>query len=85
MNDAFVRTRIRITGNPGMQAVAKIADNEALVDELFLLFLSRKPSEAERKTALAFLAEAKTAQARNDSIEDLAWACVNKVEFIFSW
>jgi hypothetical protein len=85
MNDAFVRTRIRITGNPGMQAVAKIADDEALVNRVFLLFLSRKPTEAERKTALAFLGEAKTDQARNDSIEDLAWACVNKVEFIFSW
>ena len=85
MNDLFVRDRVRVQISPAMQAVTRLQTNEEVVNQLFLMLLSRLPSEYERDTALSFLAEAKTPALRNEYIEDLAWVCINKVEFIFSY
>ncbi len=85
MNDTFVLNRIRLASSPTLQAAAKLEDNSAVIDEAFLLFLSRMPSEIERARALAPLAAAKTPAERNAAIEDLAWVCVNKVDFLFSY
>jgi hypothetical protein len=52
---------------------------------MFLTFLSRKPSEREQETALRFLGKATTQAAKNTAIEDMAWALINKVDFIFSY
>jgi hypothetical protein len=56
-----------------------------VVEEVFLLFLSRKPDSAERSKAVAHLAKAGSAAARNAAVEDLAWICTNKLEFLFSY
>jgi hypothetical protein len=85
MNDAFVLNRVRVTASPNLTAVSRIANNEAAVDEMFLLFLSRYPTEIEKGHAVAHLARSTTAAARITAIEDLAWALVNKAEFIFSY
>ena len=86
MNDAQVLNRVRVTASPVLQRISRITDNEALVEEMFLAFLSRKPSEYEKGKALEFLKRyATTAAARTTSIEDLGWALVNKVEFLFSY
>jgi hypothetical protein len=52
---------------------------------MFLAFLSRFPSEYEKAAALRRFAAASTTQARNTLIEDLAWALVNKTDFLFSY
>ena len=59
--------------------------NEAVAREIWLTFLSRQPSDEELGKAVAYLAKAPNAQTRNTYIEDLAWAAINKVEFIFSY
>ncbi|MGH9721540.1 MAG: DUF1553 domain-containing protein [Bryobacteraceae bacterium] len=84
MNDAFVNNRLRVASSPPLAAIAKMAD-DAAVDEIFLLLVARKPSDSERQNALEFLKTARTGAERNEFIEDLAWVCVNKVEFIFSY
>ena len=84
MNDNFVLSRIKVSASPSLQAVAKLPDNDSIVNEIFLLFLSRQPSSAERAAGLAFLSKATTPAARNNAIEDLTWACINKVDFLFS-
>jgi hypothetical protein len=84
MNDAFVYNRARVASSPVLQRVSRLADNAAAVDELFLTHRSRPPSEYERAKAIAHLARA-TAAARNTAIEDLSWALINKIEFIFSY
>jgi hypothetical protein len=83
MNDPFVNNRIRMTASPALQALAAMADEEA-IDELYLSFLSRPPDEAERARALATLQAARTPAARNAAFEDLAWVSINRLEFIFS-
>jgi hypothetical protein len=84
MNDAFVLNRIRVAGSPTLREAARLSD-EAALEEIYLLFLSRKPDDAERARGVALLSGAATAAARNAAIEDLAWVCVNKLEFLFSY
>lgn len=85
MNDAFVLNRIRITASPALRAVAALGDNDQIVEELSLRFLSRKPTPEERRVALVHLEKADTESARNAAIEDLAWVYINKPEFLFSY
>lgn len=85
MNDSFVLSRLRVSASPTLRAVAELPTNGAALDELFLLFLGRLPSDAERVTGLAHLDKAASPAQRRAAIEDLAWVCVNKTEFIFSY
>ncbi|MBI1788094.1 MAG: DUF1549 domain-containing protein [Acidobacteria bacterium] len=85
MNDSFVLSRLTARGSPPLIAISKLATNEEVVEETFLLFLSRRPSEYEMRKGVEFLAGAKTPTERLDYIEDLAWVALNKVEFIFSY
>jgi len=82
MNDTFLLSRIRAGSSPTLDAVSRIQDNDAAVDDLFLLFLSRRPNERERAISLSFLARA--GNRRNDYLEDLAWVLLNKVDFLFT-
>jgi hypothetical protein len=68
-----------------MQQISRIQDNRSVIEELFLQFLSRLPSQQERDIAMVYLSKATTAVERNALIEDLAWICINKVEFLFSY
>ncbi len=85
MNDPFVLNRLKVSASPGLQAISKIADNGAAVEDLFLRFLARRPSENERLSAMKFLETGQNATDRNALIEDLAWVAVNKAEFLFSY
>jgi hypothetical protein len=85
MNDAFVTNRIKVAASSKLRALAAITNNSELIDEAFLTFLSRYPTEYERSKALPFLAKATTAALRNTAVEDLAWVCINKVDFLFSY
>ncbi len=85
MNDAFVLNRLKIPGSPVLQTIAKMPDDAAVVDEVFLLFLARMPRDAEKQNALTYLGKAQNTADRNGLIEDLAWVCVSKAEFLFSY
>jgi len=83
MNDnTIVLSKLKVAVSPTLKELAKLKDNGELVDELWLSFLSRKPSSAERLKAVTYLTKAAS---RNTAIEDLAWVAVNKVEFVFSY
>jgi hypothetical protein len=82
MNDnTVVLPKIKMGNSPVLRELAKLGDNGELVDELWLTFLSRKPTAAERSKAAAHFLKV----ARNTAIEDLAWVAVNKVDFLFSY
>jgi hypothetical protein len=85
MNDNFVVSRTRVAASPSLLAISKITDNSSAVEQLFLTFLSREPTDYERAHALTYLQNANGATARNAAIEDLAWACINKLDFLFSY
>jgi hypothetical protein len=85
MNDQVVTNRIRAGNSPVLQAILRITDNSTAVDELFLTFLARMPNASERQAAVGHLAKARNNGERNTYLEDLAWVCINKVEFLFSY
>ena len=85
MNDQFVTNRVKVASSPKLKAMTAIAKDSDLIDEAFLTFLSRYPTDYERSRALPFLAKATTAALRNTAVEDLSWVCINKVDFLFSY
>ncbi len=85
MNDAYVVDKIKVANSPAMKELVKITANDALVEEMYLTFLSRMPSDAEKAKAVAYLSKAANTTQRNASIEDLAWAMVNKIDFLYSY
>jgi hypothetical protein len=83
MNDnAMVLSKIKMAVSPTLKELARIGANADLVDELWLTFLSRKPTQQERDKAVIHLLKATN---RNAAIEDLAWVAINKVDFLFSY
>ena len=82
MNDTFIRDRIRTASSPNVRAVAAMTNNNAAVEELFLLYLGRTPTESELTKAVSALNRSNTAALRNATIEDLAWVLVNKTDFL---
>jgi len=67
-------------GNIAKWVREKKSDAE-LVDEIYLTFYSRLPSEAERRTSLEFLQ--RNASQRRQAAEDIAWTLMNTLEFAF--
>lgn len=87
MNNVLVTERIRQNGtfaSPFIAGLTRNTDDGQVVEEMFLAFLSRQPSEYERETSLKQLA-GKSGAARNTAIEDLAWSLVNKIDFMYSY
>lgn len=85
MNDQFVMTKIHMTQSPTLQNVARLVSDKDRLEELYLTFLNRLPSEWERSRAMPFMARATTTAQKNAVLEDLAWALINKLEFEFSY
>jgi hypothetical protein len=85
MNDQFVTNRVKVAVSPKLNSMTQIAGDSDLADEVFLTFLSRYPTDYERSKALSFLAQATTPALRSAAIEDLAWVCINKVDFLLSY
>lgn len=85
MNDNFVISRVKVAASPNLRALAAINDPAAVTSELYLLFLGRGPTDTERRESTTFLARPTTQAARSTAVEDLAWALINKAEFIHSY
>jgi len=88
MNSPFTNNRARAAGtaaSPYLASLASGGSNEQIVEDMFLAFLSRRPTEYERGVAVKALEKASSAQARSAAIEDLAWALMNKTDFLFSY
>lgn len=82
MNDfTVVLTRIRrSTANSTVAKVlASTTDPASIVDQLYVATLSRHPTTAERTQAVSFLGAGTLSQ----RTEDLQWALLNSLEFIF--
>jgi hypothetical protein len=85
MNDGFVNARFHMTQSPTLQAIAKLSTPAAQLEEIYLTFLGRLPSDYERANALPFLSKATTTAQKNAALEDLAWTMINKLDFVFSY
>jgi hypothetical protein len=82
LNSPIIKQQIRVTDDSylGKLLTTKRFTSEQLVDKLFLQFLSRRPAADEKQQALGLLAK----QGDRQGGEELQWALVNKLEFIFN-
>jgi len=82
MNDPLVTTRVRrdSANSTVGRIVAATSDPGAIVDELYLTTLNRRPTAAERQTAIDEL----SAGPIGERAEDLQYALLNTLEFLFN-
>ncbi len=77
--DVMNKTR---DGDGRLHALLKAnADDNAVIDTLFLVTLSRRPRDDERAAVVAAI---KDAQNREEAMQDLFWALMNAKEFAFN-
>jgi hypothetical protein len=82
LNSEFVDTRLRHDDGHVARWVRTVADDDKLLDEMYLTFLARPASPDESKFAKEYL---KTkAKSRREGFEDIAWALLNTKEFMFN-
>ena len=71
----------KVSGSPRLKRLLAKTDTE-IVDEIYLTALSRFPTGDERKRLLDYLAGKKAA--RPQAVQDVAWAVLNAMEFVFN-
>ncbi|MEQ8789820.1 MAG: DUF1549 and DUF1553 domain-containing protein [Pirellulaceae bacterium] len=81
LNDEDVNAKIARKDGKLASQVEQIADDRALVEELYLGTLSRYPRDEEMLSSLEFLGQAKD---RRQGAEDLLWSLLNLREFVFN-
>jgi len=81
-NGETVNKKLASAGSAAEQGMAE-ADNERLVDDLYLAALSRLPGDDERKSLVAELV-ASPPEDRRQAIEDLYWSVLTSREFLFN-
>jgi hypothetical protein len=81
MNDANIINRIHVTASGSTtQTLVKTNDPQAIADGLYLVTLSRHPTDAERAQAIEYLKSGDLAK----KTEDLMFVMLNRVEFVFN-
>lgn len=78
-NDAELTTKIADPHGRLNRLLGETFDDNELLDELYLLTLSRTPTDEERARSLAHLGASET---RAAGFEDLLWALLNRQEFV---
>lgn len=73
----------KLSSEAGRLAILEgtIADDEKLIDEIYLMFYSRFPTAEEQQSVSRYLGKADN---RRQAVEDLAWSLMNTVEFLFN-
>jgi hypothetical protein len=81
MQSPVVNERVAAAKDSRVQRLLEAyKDDGRVVEELFLATLSRRPSESESKVAVEAMAKNRAEGAQN-----LQWALINQVEFIFNY
>src|SRR5262249_49802775 len=81
LNDVDVNGKISAPKGRLALLLGQIADNEKLVEELYLSTVSRYPTADEKQRALDHVAKAAD---RKAGFEDLLWSLLNLREFVFN-
>ncbi|HJW95132.1 MAG TPA: DUF1553 domain-containing protein [Thermoanaerobaculia bacterium] len=77
LNDPVITTRVKTRIDT---LLASTHDPGAIADELYLATLSRKPKDAERAAAIAYLQDGDL----KANAEDLQFVLINRLEFLFN-
>lgn len=80
-NDAALVTKITAADGRLAKLLKETPKDDRLLDELYLLTLTRLPTEAERMRTREHL---KTAGSRSEGYEDVLWSLLNRREFLIT-
>ena len=80
LNGDIIATKLSSKSGRVASLIASPKTDAEIIAELYLVALSRDPSEAETKAALEFLPEAAS---RQEFFEDLLWTLINSKQFLF--
>ena len=81
-NGNTINEKLRAEGSVVDRLMKEKESDAAIVEEAYLLCLSREPSNRELEDFTAILAETEGAEKRT-AIEDLFWALMSSREFLF--
>jgi hypothetical protein len=82
LNSPEIDEKLRRAGGRLAKLSNDVTDDRRLVEELYLTFYSRMPSDDERLAAGDFLR--RPGANRGDAVQDLAWSLLNTLEFTFN-
>ncbi len=82
INGPVVHNKLRDDKGRIAALIAAGKDNEAIVNELYLAALSRRPEASEMAASLKHVGDSKD-KARRMALEDVGWALLNSKEFLF--
>ena len=80
LNGDIIATKLASKTGRVTSLLATPKTDAEIVQELYMVTLSREPSEAELKASLEFQPEAAS---RQEFFEDLLWTLINSKQFLF--
>ena len=81
MNSTFVTNKITAQGSSIVARLLQTPTSDSdILDRLFLQTLSRRPTAQERQAAMA-----RRGKSRTEWAEDVQWALLNKLDFLFNY
>jgi hypothetical protein len=83
-NGDTLNQKLEAKDNRVDQLLASEKSNDALVDEIYMLALSRKPTSPERAGLDKALAAAATPAEKRPIVEDVFWSVMSSREFLFN-
>jgi hypothetical protein len=81
MNAPEIQTKLSHEKGTVARMVRSMTDDAALVEELYLTFFCRLPTDAERAVGVKYMA--RDPSRRQEAAEDIAWSMLNSLEFVF--
>lgn len=81
LNSTDIQDKLSHAGGKIPTLCRQSTDNVALIEELYLTFYSRRPTDEEQTALSRYLAETEN---RRQAVEDIAWSMMNSTEFLFS-
>ena len=82
LNSPEIHAKLKHAGGCLAKLVDEFSDDEDLVEELYLTFFSRYPTQGEMSAALEYFQT--SGGGRRAAAEDLAWSMMNSLEFVFN-
>lgn len=82
LNAPEIQSRLGHEAGLIARLVKRLPDDRALLEELYLSYFSRFPTDRERQRALDHLRQ--HGDNRRQAAEDLAWVMLNSLEFLFN-
>ena len=81
LNSPEIQSKLSDDTGQLARLAGSIEDNDRLVEELYLMFYSRRPTGDERTSVSRYLSQSTD---RRQAVEDVAWSFMNTVEFLFN-